>query len=315
MAVTTAGGAAGAARGIRFVLMAVAFFAAQDGISRHLAAHYPVPFFVMIRYWFFAAFVLVLASRQMGGVRAAARTAMPLVQIARGVILVTQILVIVTSFDMIGLGSTHAIFALHPLLTTLLAIPVLGEVVGWRRLAAVAVGFVGILVILAGAGEGIVSGTLTVEGGLVALLSATMFATYSILTRMVARADGSASPAFFYTGIAGAVAVSLVGPFFWVEMTPVDWGWMAVLCVTGMSGHYFLIRALDATEAVRIQPFIYLQMVFTTIIGWIVFAEPVVATTLLGMGLIIGAGLYAIWREHVALQAARAAEGARAGPV
>jgi len=297
-----------AARGIRFVLMAVAFFAAQDGISRHLAAHYPVPFFVMIRYWFFAAFVLILAQRQMGGIRAAARTKMPVVQVVRGVLLVSQILVIVTSFDMIGLGSTHSIFALHPLLTTLLAIPVLGETVGWRRLAAVAVGFVGILVILSGSGSGLVAGTLTFEGGLVALLSATMFATYSILTRMAARADGSASPAFFYTGVAGAAAITLVGPWFWTPMTLPDWGWMLVLCITGMSGHYFLIRALDATEAVRIQPFIYLQMVFTTIIGWVIFSEPVVGTTLLGMGLIIGAGLYAIWREHVAMQAARARE-------
>ena len=279
------------AQGIRFVLLAVLFFALQDGISTHLAASYPVPFFVMIRYWFFALFVLALAARQPGGIRAAARTKMPALQILRGVLLVVQIMVIVTSFDLIGLGATHAIFALHPLVATLLAIPVLGEVVGWRRMAAIGVGFLGILVILR-PGVGVFD-----PAALVAVASAFIFATYSVLTRKVAMADGSSKPAFFYTGVAGAVAITLVGPFFWTPMLPGDWAWLGVLCVTGMTGHYCLIRALDATEAVRIQPFVYLQMVFSIVIGWVVFAEPFDPVTLLGMTLIVGAGLYAIWRE------------------
>jgi len=281
----------GAAVGIRYVLLAVAFFAAQDGISKHLAAHYPVPFFVMIRYWFFAAFVVAVASRSPGGVGGARATAMPLIQMVRGVLLVVQILVIVTSFDLIGLAATHSIFALHPLLATLLAIPVLGERVGWRRLMAVGVGFLGVLVIMRPGSE------VFDPNILVALLAAALFAAYGVLTRMVARADGSAKPAFFYTGIAGAVAITLVGPFFWTPMTLADIGWLAVLCVTGMSGHYFLIRALDATEAVRIQPFIYLQMVFAMIIGAVIFGEAIDPWAVAGMALIIGAGLYAIWRE------------------
>ncbi|MBK0400339.1 DMT family transporter [Limibaculum sp. M0105] len=276
-------------------------FALQDGISKHLAQSYPVPFFVMIRYWFFAAFVIVVASRSEGGIRAAWRTKMPLVQIFRGVLLVFQIWVIVTSFDLIGLGPTHAIFALHPLLATLLAIPILGEMVGWRRMVAVGVGFLGILVILR-PGAGVFD-----PYALIAVGSAFLFAFYSVLTRLVARADGSARPAFFYTGIAGAVAATLVGPFFWTEMLATDWAWLGALCVTGMSGHYCLIRALDATEAVRIQPFIYLQMVFTMALGWVVFGEPFDPVTLLGGAMIIGAGLYAIWREWAAIERAKAA--------
>jgi len=289
------------ATGIRFVLIAVMLFALQDGISKHLAQSYPVPFFVMIRYWFFAAFVIVVASRSEGGIRAAWRTKMPLVQIFRGVLLVFQIWVIVTSFDLIGLGPTHAIFALHPLLATLLAIPILGEMVGWRRMVAVGVGFLGILVILR-PGAGVFD-----PYALIAVGSAFLFAFYSVLTRLVARADGSARPAFFYTGIAGAVAATLVGPFFWTEMLATDWAWLGALCVTGMSGHYCLIRALDATEAVRIQPFIYLQMVFTMALGWVVFGEPFDPVTLLGGAMIIGAGLYAIWREWAAIERAKAA--------
>ncbi|MEM6489714.1 MAG: DMT family transporter, partial [Pseudomonadota bacterium] len=65
----------------------------------------------------------------------------------------------------------------------------------------------------------------------------------------------------------------------------------------GMSGHYCLIRALDATEAVRIQPLVYLQMVYAQGIGLVVFDEALDPLTLLGMAMIVGAGLYAIWRE------------------
>ncbi|MEM6943505.1 MAG: DMT family transporter [Pseudomonadota bacterium] len=283
--------ASGAAQGIRFVLMAVTLFAVQDGLSKHLATHYPVPFFVMVRYWFFLAFVLAVSARRPGGIRAAARTRMPVLNTLRGVLLVLQILVIVGSFDLIGLGTTHAVFALHPLLTTLIAIPVLGEVVGWRRLTAVGVGFLGVLLILRPGGE------VFRPEALVAVLSACLFASYAVLTRLVSRADGSGEPAFFYTGVAGAVAATVAGSAYWTTMAPADYGWLGLLCVTGMIGHYCLIRALDATEAVRVQPFIYLQMVFGTLVGWLVFGESLDAFTIAGMTIIIAAGLYAIWRE------------------
>ncbi len=292
----------GAAQGIRFALLAVTLFALQDGISKHLAAHYPVPFFVMIRYWFFAAFVLALASRSPGGLAAAVRTKMPLTQVFRGLLLAAQIIVIVSAFDLIGLSATQAIFALHPLLTTLIAIPVLGEAVGWRRLAAVGVGLLGVLVIIRPGAE------VFDPAAFVALLAAAMFAAYAVATRLVTRADGSSKPAFFYTGVAGAAGLTLVGPFYWTEMTWPDIGWLGLLCVTGMSGHYFLIRALDATEAVRIQPLIYLQMVLGITIGWAVFDEAVDWPVILGVAMIIAAGLYAIFREMRLARAARRAE-------
>ena len=276
---------------IRFVLLATLLFALQDGISKHLAAHYPVPWFVMFRYWFFALFVITLSSRMRGGVAAARRTSVPLLQTVRGVLLAVQIIVIVISFDLIGLAPTHSIFALHPLLATLLAIPVLGERVGWRRLAAVGVGFLGVLVILRPG-----TSMFDWEAG-VALLAAAIFATYSVLTRLASNADGHSRASFFYTGVAGAAAITLVGPFFATPMTWPDIGWLCILSVTGMTGHYCLIRALDAAEAVRIQPFVYLQMAYAVVIGWLVFGEEIDLPMIAGMAMIVGAGLYAIWRE------------------
>ncbi|MBY8977752.1 DMT family transporter [Rhodobacteraceae bacterium NNCM2] len=277
--------------GIRFALLAMLCFAAQDGVSKHLAASYPVPFFVMLRYWAFAVFVILLASRQPGGLRAAVKTKMPVLQVIRGVMLVMQILVFVYALDLLGLAPMMALFALYPLLITVLAIPILGERVGWRRFMAVGIGFAGVLVILR---PGL---SVFDPNALVALLAAFGIALYSIFTRIVTRADERSSPAMFYTGVVGAITITVIGPFYWVPMAPADWGWMALLAVAGMAGHSFLIRAYEASEAVRIQPFTYLQMVFGVIIGWTIFGEMIDPWMVVGMAMIIGAGLYALWRE------------------
>jgi drug/metabolite transporter (DMT)-like permease len=280
------------ALGIRFVLIAMVAFAVQDGTSKYLAAEYPPQFFIMIRYWIFAVFVAVLAARRSGGLAAVWRTRMPRLQVFRGVLMAVQIVIIVISFDLLGLAETHAIFSLHPLLATLLAIPLLGERVGWHRLAAVGVGFAGVLVILRpGAG-------LFDASALIALVAAVMMAVYTVTTRLVGRADGSAAPAFFYLGVAGAVALTLIGPFYWTPMRLPDIGWLLVHSTVAIGGHYCLIRALEATEAVRIQPFAYLQMIFAVPVGVVVFGEQVDALVILGMTMTVGAGLYAIRREY-----------------
>ncbi len=292
-------------RGIRFALLAMTCFAVQDGTSKYLGHYYPPEFFIMIRYWVFAAFVAVVASRRAGGLAQAARTRMPVLQCFRGVLLAAQIILMTTSFVLLGLAETHSVFALHPLLATLIAVPLLGERIGWRRAIAIVVGFAGVLVILR---PGL--GVFRVES-LMAVLAAAMMATYTVTTRLVSHADGSAAPAFFYLGVAGAVALTLVGPFYWTPMAPADWGWLALHTVVAMIGHYCLIAALEATEAVRIQPFTYLQVVYAILVGWLVFGERMDPLMLLGMGMVVGAGLYAIWREA---RFARRAALAGAGP-
>ena len=282
--------------GIRFAILAMICFAAQDGLSRYLAAQYPIPFFVMLRYWAFAAFVIVLASRRAGGLRAAARTKRPVLQVARGALLAIQILIFVAALDLLGLAEMMALFALYPLLITVLAIPVLGERVGWRRALAVGTGFAGVLVILR-PGLGVFD-----SAALVALLAAFGIASYSLMTRIATQADGGSGPAVFYTGVVGAVVMSVIGPFYWVPVAPGDWLYIAALAIAGLAGHSLLIRAYDAAEAVRLQPFAYLQMVFGVLIGWTVFQEPVDPWSVLGMGMIVLAGLYALWRETQSAQ-------------
>ena len=277
--------------GILLMVATTAVFAAQDGLSRHLAGEYSVPMVVMIRYWFFAAFVIAIAARRAGGVRAAAATTQPVLQAGRGLLLVAEICVMVAGFVLLGLIEAHAIFAAYPLLVAALSGPVLGERVGWRRWAAIAIGFVGVLVILQ-PGVAVFS-----PAALIPLAAAFMFALYGLLTRYAARRDTTAT-SFFWTGVVGAVAMTLVGVWFWEPMTARDWGWMACLCLTGAGGHWLLIRCYEVAEASVVQPFAYFQLVFAALIGVTVFGEAVRWNVVAGGAIVIAAGLFTLARAR-----------------
>jgi drug/metabolite transporter (DMT)-like permease len=278
--------------GIWLMIATTVVFAVQDGISRHLASEYNVFMVVMIRFWFFAAFVMALAAREKGGIREATRTRFPKLQVLRGVLLVTEVCVMVLAFVKLGLVESHAVFTCYPLLIAALSGPILGEKVGWRRWAAIMIGFVGVLIILQ-PGYAVFS-----PWALVPLLSALLFAVYGLLTRYVARGD-SASVSFFWTGTVGAAAMTLVGVWYWEPMTGPDWGWMAALCCTAIVGHWLLIKAFAVAEASAIQPFAYLQLVWASGLGLFVFGEELRTNVAIGAGLVVAAGLFTLWRQRV----------------
>ncbi len=277
--------------GILLMVATTFVFSMQDGISRHLAGEYNVLMVVTIRYWFFAAFVVSIASRKAGGVGAAAATSQPIVQILRGALLALEICVMVLAFTLLGLIESHAVFTCYPLLVAALSGPVLGEHVGWRRWVAIGIGFIGVLIILQ-PGFGVFS-----PYALVPLAAALMFALYGLLTRYVARRD-SAATSFFWTGVVGATLLTPLGLWFWEPMTGPDWGWMGVLCITGAMGHWLLIRAYEVAEASAVQPFAYLQLVFAAGLGVSVFSEDIRLNVVLGAGIIVAAGLFTLWRER-----------------
>ncbi|MGY6411062.1 MAG: DMT family transporter [Alkalilacustris sp.] len=277
--------------GIGLMVATTVVFSLQDAISRHLAGEYNVLMIVMIRYWFFAAFVVALAARQAGGVRKAAATRQPGLQIARGLLLAAEVCVMVLAFVVLGLAATHAVFAAYPLLVAALSGPVLGERVGWRRWTAIGAGFVGILIILEPGGEALQAGAL------IPLAAAFGFALYSLLTRRAARLD-SAAVSFFWTGTVGAVFMTVVGIWFWEPMAPKDWGWMALLCVTGAFGHWLLIKTYEVAEAGAVQPFAYLQLVWASALGLLLFGETLAPNLVLGASIVVGAGLFTLWRSR-----------------
>lgn len=277
--------------GIILMVATTFVFAIQDGLSRHLAGEYNVLMVVMIRYWFFAAFVLAIAKRQAGGLRAAAKTSQPWVQITRGVTLALEICVMVAAFTVLGLVESHAVFTCYPLLVAALSGPVLGEYVGWRRWAAIAVGFVGVIIILQ-------PGAAVFDiRALIPLLAALLFAFYGLLTRYASRRD-TAATSFFWTGTMGGLTMTAIGVWFWEPMIARDWGWMLCLCLTGVTGHWLLIRCYEVAEASAVQPFAYLQLVFAALIGISIFRETVSPNVAIGCAIIVAAGLFTFWRER-----------------
>lgn len=276
--------------GILLMIGATIVFALQDGISRHLAGTYNTYMVVMVRYWFFAAFVVFLAMRTPGGIRGVARTSQLGLQIFRGVLLVGEICVAVYGFTLLGLVESQAVFICYPLLVAALSGPVLGESVGWRRWAAIGVGLIGVLIILQ-PGTGVFD-----PAALIPFASALMFAVYGLVTRYAARRDSTAT-SFFWTGIAGMVFMTSIGIWFWEPMSQGDWLWMALLCVSGVTGHWLLIKCYEMAEASAVQPFAYFHLVWAAILGVSIFGEVIRLNVASGAAIIIAAGLFTLWRE------------------
>lgn len=295
--------------GYFFAFLAVTIFALQDGISKYLGEHYPPIFIAMIRYFAFAGFAIVLSARAPGGIARAARSRRPVVQVVRGVLLALQIVVAIQSFAVVGLIQSQAIFASGPIFVALLSMPVLGERVGWRRWLAIVIGLIGVAILLnpgmSDAAQALDWMVLWPLGG------AVMMGAYAVTTRLAGRADTSMT-SFLYTGIVGWLVLIVIGPFFLAAPTPGDWVWIGILCMTGMSSHFFLIKAYEYLDAVAVQPVGYFQLVVGAFIGVLVFGETIHLNLLVGAGIVIAAGAFTVWREHVvarrkANQARRAA--------
>jgi drug/metabolite transporter (DMT)-like permease len=276
--------------GIILALMTVFVFAAQDGITKVLVRDYAPAQIIMVRFWAFAVFAVIFAHMR-GGLGPAIRSKAPLLQIFRSVLLIVQMMIFALGLRYMGLADAHALFATYPLMATVLAAPILGEVVGWRRLMAVGVGFVGALVIIR---PGL---TLFDPAGFILLVAALGFTFYSLLTRKVSFHDGFAT-SILYLGIFGAIAATLIGLPFWKTPTQSDLVLMTILSSTGIIGHLFLIKALEYAPATLLQPFNYTSLVWASLIGFTIFGEIPDSWTIVGAAIIVGAGGYVVWRER-----------------
>jgi drug/metabolite transporter (DMT)-like permease len=286
---------AGPGLGVAFLVMATLIFAFQDAVTKHLASQYPVSFIVMVRYWAFALFALAVARRQSGGLSGALRCKRPVLQSLRGLLLVAEIACMATAFRFLGLAETQAVFSIYPLLIMALAIPILGERVGWRRAMATGIGFVGLLVILR-------PGLAAFDpAALFAVAAALIYALYNVLTRLVSASD-PAGTTILFTAVVGAVISTAIGSWSWTEMPPADWGWLALLALFGVTAHVLLIKALEFTPASVLQPFNYLLLVWSVGVGYLVFGDIPDFWTVFGGMMIVGSGLYALYRDRVVKQ-------------
>jgi drug/metabolite transporter (DMT)-like permease len=219
------------------------------------------------------------------------KTKQPYVQFSRGLILSLNNCLVVYTFTLLGLVETHAIIACYPLIVAGLSVPFLGERFGWRRWTAILTGFVGVLIILR-PGSSVIS-----EGSIFAIIGAIMFAVYLILTRYVSRLD-TAVTSFFWTGIGGTVTMTVISFFIWEPIPQKDFLWLLTMCMLSSGSHFLMVKTLQVAEASVIQPFSYLQLVFGSIIGVMIFSESIDLMIIVGVTIVIGSGLFTTWREH-----------------
>ena len=278
--------------GIFLMLVTCTIFAIQDVLSLHLTHATNIYMVVMVRFWFVGLFAIVLALRAQGGLSAALRSQKPIIQIIRGVLLILEVSVIQLAFLKLGLIETHAVFVCYPLLITVMSGPLLGEKVGWRRWSAVAVGFIGVLIIL-NPGGGVFS-----PWAIVPFIAASLFALYGILTRRVAQYDSTTS-SFLYTGLVAAVLITPFGLYHWQPLYGMDLLWMIALCLCAAVSHWLLIKAYDVAEASAIQPFAYFQLPIVSILGVIFFAEVLRWNVALGVTIVIAAGIFTLLRQRL----------------
>jgi len=278
--------------GIVCMILSTIIFAAQDAVSKILVETYPVTFLALLRYWFFLIIGLYMVSKAKGGVRYNIKTSRIVIHCLRGAVLLAEMITITLAFRFMGIADVIALFQVSPLFGAILAVIFLREVVGWRRIMALIIGFIGVLVMLR-PGMGVFS-----SGSFYALFAAFLFALYGILTRFVSDRDSSTT-SFFYIALVGSVIMTIALPFVWVPISGQDSHWLVIICFTALAGHILTIKAFSFAPATIIQPFGYMQLVWSVIIGYLVFSDFPDEFTLIGAAIVVASGLYIFYREQI----------------
>ncbi|MBL8805856.1 MAG: DMT family transporter [Rhodospirillales bacterium] len=265
-------------------------FAALDTGAKYLTIdHHPLQV-VWGRYFFqFLLLIPVFARR---GLRRSFASTRPRVQIGRALLISVITFLFFLSISHIPLVDAQAISFTMPLILTVLAFFFLKEKVGPRRWAAVVVGFLGVLLIIRPTGGAVH------WAALVCLASAALNAGFHLLTRTLAAADPP-DVGIAYAGTIGTAVFSLVVPFVWTTPEPGAWAVFAAIGAMGLIGHYWLSQSYIYARAVVLAPYVYLQIVWVMVLGFLLFGAIPSASTLTGAGIVIAAGIYVFHRERL----------------
>ena len=281
-------------------------FTVLDSLAKETSTFIPVLQVAWGRYVFHVVFLPFYAERPGGTpLWSASRWTRMFVtkhiwlQLTRSLLLLGGTLFFFGAVSYVPLAEAQAVAFIEPLLITAIAHFFLNERVGIRRWLAIAVGFIGVMIVIR-PGFGMMH-----WGMLLSLGSAGCGSIYATLTRIVSR-DDSASTSLAYSGMAGFIGLTLLMPFVWQPATSYVWILFFALGLSGGLGHYLMIKAYEAAPGGTLAPFIYVQIVWIVIAGFLWFHDWPAVTTWIGIVLIVGSGLYALHRERIrALEKAR----------
>ncbi|MDP1962981.1 MAG: DMT family transporter [Reyranella sp.] len=275
-------------RGVLFMCIACALFPIMNGIVKLLAVTYEPQQIVWFRIVSHLVLVAAVFMPQMG--LGLLRTRRIGTQFISSVMMLLSTLFFFSAVKYVPVAEAISVTFVAPLAVVLLAWPLLGERITLFRLAAVIVGFSGVLIVIR-------PGSAVFQWASVLLLGSAMcYAIYQILIRRLAGIDQPAT-SIFYSVLLGAILMSLWLPFVW--KAPVAWTDWALLCslgVFGALGHYCVAKAMTYASANFVAPFNYTQMIGSVIVGYLMFAEVPDFYTWLGTAVIVGAGLMVGWQ-------------------
>lgn len=272
------------------LLLSFGLFAGMDTIAKYLVLQGFSPLQVTFtRYAAHAVLALAVFLPREG--RGAFRSNRPGVQVLRASMLMVSTACNFAALVWLPLSVTIAILFASPLAVCLLSVPILGETVGIRRLIGVAAGFVGVLIIAAPWSAAFHPAMVLSLG---AMLSSSL---YFVLTRRLAGVD-DAPVTQVYASLIPALAMVPVAPFVWVTPS-LGWHWLLLvgIGVLGGVGHLMVTVAYRYAEASRVAPMVYSQIVYVTLLGWLVFGALPSGSTIAGTAIIVASGVY-IWQRE-----------------
>jgi drug/metabolite transporter (DMT)-like permease len=287
---------------------ATVLFGSSDTISKYLSGSLPIVEFIWIRYVLFLIMALYLVGRLP---RRSVRARNPGLQVVRGICVAGSSILFVYGVRQMTMAQATTISFLSPLLITILSIPLLGEIVGIRRWAAVGAGMLGMLVVVRPGMGGFQ------PAALFGVASSLCWALALIITRKIAVSDAPQTTVLWSAAIGTAVLTVLL-PFEAVWPNAKQLALSLVLGVLASGGQWLVILAHRIAPASLLAPFFYGQLLWVTILGFLVFGNLPDTWTVAGAGIIIASGLYTAHRERVRSREARvrlASEVAKPQPV
>ena len=274
-------------RGILMMCFAVLSFAAMNTFTKELRPELPVIVIIWGRYFFHLLLIFIMFPRRIPTLLDCSDK---LLQIVRSVLVLLATACMFFALGYMPLADAVAITFVAPLLIVALSAVLLKEVVGPRRWGAVIVGFIGVMVIIRPG-----AGTFQIAA-LLPLTAALFYAIFQIITRIISHRSDPLNM-LFYTAVTGAVVMTAIVPFSWQTPSYDQWLMLVAIGLLGGLGHYALIRAYERSETSLVAPFAYTEIIWATLLGFMVFGDFPDIYTFFGTVIIITSGVYILQRR------------------
>jgi drug/metabolite transporter (DMT)-like permease len=280
-------------RGVLFMLLGTALFTFNDALGKWMVASVAVGQLLFIRSA--TALVVLLPAVHKAGWRKVFVLQQPGQHVLRLAFIVAEVFCFYLAVRHLPLADVMAVYQATPLIVTILAIPLLGEAVGWRRGLAVGIGFIGVLLVLQPDG-----GVFTAPA-LIALGGSFTYALSMVATRKL-RETNSLSLIVYHSIAVGGVGL-LTLPWGWEPVDLPAIGYLALIGVVATAAHMCMNQSLKLAPAAVVVPFTYTSLLWAILLGWLFFADLPTPLMLLGAGIIVASGLFVLHRERQIKQA------------